>query len=161
MQLKQADKAQAQLEQMDRWLQDFKLLGGKKDPARTDARLYVYYWELRARAAEFQGRKQDAMAFYQNALLARLTAQQKPETGRKDELADSAHQLWKDLGGTEEGWQLWYGRPANELQSQATLTWQDTRESLPAFELADLSGKTWNLAALKGKIVYLTFWSTW
>ena len=161
LQLDQADKAQAQLEQMDRWLQDFKSLGGKENAARTDARLYAVYWGLRARAAELQGRKQDAMAFYQNALLARLTAQQKPETGRKDELADSARQLWKDLGGTEEGWQLWYGRPANELVSQATLTWQDTHEPLPAFELSDLSGKTWNLAALKGKTIYLNFWATW
>jgi hypothetical protein len=161
LQLEQADKAQAQLEQMDRWLQEFKLLGGKENPARTDARLYAVYWGLRARAADLQGRKQDAMAFYENALLARLTAQQKPETGRKDELADNAHQLWKSLGGTEEGWQLWYGRPANDLVSQATLWWEDTHEPLPAFELADLDGKTWNLAALRGKTIFLTFWATW
>ena len=161
LQLKQADKAQVQLEQMDRWLQDFKLLGGKENPARTDAQMYGAYWGLRARAADLQGRKQDAMAFYQNALLARLAAQQKPETGRKDELADNAHELWNRLGGTEEGWQLWYGRPANDLANQATLTWQDAHEPLPAFELADLSGKTWNLAALRGKTVFLNFWATW
>jgi hypothetical protein len=146
---------------MDRWLQEFKSLGGKVNAAKTDAGLYVVYWGLRARAAELQGRKQDAMAFYQNALQARLTAQQKPEAGRKDELADNAHQLWNHLGGTQEGWQLWYGRPANDLVSQATLTWQDAHEPLPPFELADLKGKTWNLAALKGKTIYLNFWASW
>jgi len=161
LQLTQADKAQVQLEQMDRWLQEFKSLGGKVNAAKTDAGLYVVYWGLRARAAELQGRKQDAMAFYQNALQARLTAQQKPETGRKDELADNAHRLWTNLGGTEEGWQLWYGRPANDLANQATLTWQEAHEPLPAFELADLHGKTWNLAALKGKTTFLNFWASW
>ena len=161
LQLKQADKAQAQLEQMDRWLQDFKSLPGKQNSARTDAGLYAVYWSLRARAADLQGREQDAMAFYENALLARLAAQQKPETGRKDELADNAHQLWKRLGGTEEGWQLWYGRPANDLANQATLRWQDAHEPLPAFELSDLNNKTWNLAALKGKTTFLTFWASW
>jgi hypothetical protein len=161
LQLKQADKVQVQLEQMDRWLQDFKLLPGKQNSAKIVAGLYAVYWRLRARAAELQGRDQDAMAFYENALLARLTAQQKPESGRKDELADNAHELWKSLGGTEEGWQLWYGRPANDLANQATLTWQEANEPLPSFELADLNNKTWSLPTLKGKTIFLTFWSTW
>jgi hypothetical protein len=161
LQLKQTEQAQVHLEQMDRWLQDFKLLPGKENSAKANAGLHAVYWRLRARAAELQDGKQDAMAFYENALLARLTAQQRPEPGRKDELADNAHQLWKGLGGTEEGWELWYGRPANDLANQTTLTWQDAHEPLPAFELADLNGKTWSLAALKGKTTFLTFWSTW
>jgi hypothetical protein len=161
LQMKQADKAQSQLAQMDQWLQDFKSLAGKQNPVKADARRYAVYWGLRARAAELQGRKLDAMGFYENALLARLTAQQKPESGEKDELADNAHQLWTTLGGTEEAWQIWYGRPANELANQATLTWKDTHDPLPAFELADLSGKTWNLASLKGKTTFLNFWASW
>jgi len=161
LQLKQADKAESQLEQMDRWLQEFKSLPGNRNSPKNVPRLCAVYWRLRAQAAELQDHKQDAMAFYESALLARLTAQQKPETGRKDELADSAHQLWKSLGGTEEGWQLWYGRPANDLVNQATLTWQEAKEPLPAFELTDLNQKTWSLAALKGKTTFLTFWTTW
>jgi hypothetical protein len=159
LQLRQAEQAQLQLEQMDRWLHDFKLLAGKQN--KTEARLDATYWRLRAGAAELGDRKQDAMAFYENALLARLTAQEKPESGRKDELADNAHDLWKRLDGTEEGWQLWYGRPANDLVNQATLTWQEVNEPLPAFELADLNNKTWSLTALKGKTIFLTFWASW
>jgi hypothetical protein len=114
-----------------------------------------------AREAELHGRKLDAMAFYENALLTRLDAQQKPETGMKDELADNAHQLWASLGGTDEGWKLWYGRRADALAQQATLTWEDANQPLAAFELADLSGKTWNMASLKGKVTFLNFWASW
>jgi len=32
---------------------------------------------------------------------------------------------------------------------------------LPAFELADLSGKTWRLNDLKGKVVLINLWATW
>jgi len=162
LQLKQPDKAQLLLSQMDARLQDLKSLAGdKQDRKKSYARRLASYWGLMARQAELHTRKLDAMAFYENALLTRLDAQQKPETGMKDELADNAQQLWASLGGTEEGWQLWYGRPANELANQATLTWQDANNPLPTFELADLSGKTWNNASLKGKVTFLNFWASW
>jgi cytochrome oxidase Cu insertion factor (SCO1/SenC/PrrC family) len=31
----------------------------------------------------------------------------------------------------------------------------------PAFSLPDLTGRTWNLADLRGKVVLLFFWATW
>jgi cytochrome c biogenesis protein CcmG/thiol:disulfide interchange protein DsbE len=31
----------------------------------------------------------------------------------------------------------------------------------PTFELVDMDGKTWSLAALRGKPVVLNFWATW
>ncbi|NTU43396.1 MAG: TlpA family protein disulfide reductase [Nitrospirales bacterium] len=31
----------------------------------------------------------------------------------------------------------------------------------PAFELRDLSGKSWKLSDLRGKVVLVTFWATW
>ncbi len=31
----------------------------------------------------------------------------------------------------------------------------------PAFELKDLDGKPWQLAALRGKVVAINFWATW
>ena len=113
------------------------------------------------RQAQLQNRRVDAMAFYENALLTRLDAQQKPETGMKDELADNARQLWAGLGGSDEGWKLWYGRRADALANMATLTWEDANQPLATFELADLSGKTWDLAALKGKTTFLNFWASW
>jgi hypothetical protein len=47
------------------------------------------------------------------------------------------------------------------LANQAGLTWEDASLPLPAFELADLSGKTWNVAALKGKVTFMNFWASW
>jgi hypothetical protein len=162
LQLKQPDKAQLGLAQMDERLDELKSLAGdKQDRKKNYAGQLATYWGLMAREAELHGRKLDAMAFYENALLMRLDAQQKPETGMKDELADNAHQLWAGLGGTDEGWKLWYGRRADALANQATLTWEDANQPLATFELADLGGKTWNVAALKGKVTFLNFWASW
>jgi hypothetical protein len=162
LQLKQPDKAQLLLAQMDERLEELKSLAGDKQDRKKDyAAQLATYWGLMARQAELHGRKLDAMAFYENALLTRLDAQQKPETGMKDELADNAHQLWASLGGSDEGWKLWYGRRADALANQATLTWEEASQPLAAFELADLSGKTWNMAALKGKVTFLNFWASW
>jgi hypothetical protein len=162
LQLKQPDKAQLVLSQMDERLEELKSLAGdKQDRKKTYFGQLAAYWGLMAREAESRGKKLDAMAFYENALLTRLDAQHKPETGMKDELADNAHQLWASLGGSDEGWKLWYGRRADALANMATLSWSDANEPLATFELADLSGKTWNMASLKGKTTFLNFWASW
>ena len=162
LELKQADKARLLLTQMDEWLQDLKsLVGDNQRHKKSYAGRLSAYWGQMAREAELRGRKLDAMGFYENALLTRLDAQQKPESGKKDELADNAHQLWSSLGGTDEGWRLWYGRRADALANQAGLTWEDANLPLPAFELADLSGKTWNVASLKCRVTFLNFWASW
>ena len=162
LQLKQPEKAQIELAQMDERLQELKSLAGDKQDRKKDWSVQVAaYWGLMARAAELQGRKLDAMAFYENALLTRLDAQKKPETGVKDDLADNAHQLWARLGGTDDGWKIWYGRRADALAKLATLTWEDANQPLPPFEIADLKGKTWGLASLRGKVTFLNFWAEW
>ncbi|MFZ0543438.1 MAG: hypothetical protein WAL96_18570, partial [Candidatus Sulfotelmatobacter sp.] len=130
LQLKQAAKAEPLLAQAEQRLQDLKLLADNDDGRKqTYARQLAHYWGLRAQEAELNGRKLDAMGFYENALLARLDAQVKPAGDEKDELAENAHQLWASLGGTESGWQLWYGRRANDLANRVMLAWR-TRISL-------------------------------
>jgi hypothetical protein len=162
IQSKQTDKAQAELAQLAQRLQDLKPLAGDKQNFKDQAtNQESAYWGLMARLAESEGRKLDAMAYYENALLDRLAAKQKPETGVKDELADNAQTLWKSLGGTDDGWTNWYGKQANELAQQATLTWEDANLPLPTFDLADLQGKTWQPVNLKGKVTFLNFWASW
>jgi thiol-disulfide isomerase/thioredoxin len=39
--------------------------------------------------------------------------------------------------------------------------WETPKKSLPSFELADLSGKTWRLKELNGKSVLIDVWATW
>ena len=162
LRLKQADKAQITLAQMDERLQDLKTLAGDKQSRKEDCwARESSYWGLMGRLAEFQDRKVDAMAYYENGLLKRLEAKQKPESGVKDELANNARTLWSSLGGTDEGWRVWYGRQADPLAQQANLTWEEANLPLPSFQLTDLHGKTWQVADLKGKVTFLNFWATW
>jgi len=162
IQLKQAGKARLALTRMEDALDAVKALVGDKQEYKKDYTTRVaFWWELMARAAELDGHDQDAMAFYEHALLSRLEAKAPPETGIKDEMGDGARRLWSKLGGSNEGWQLWYGRQADTLATQATLTWEDANQPLPAFELTDLKGKTWTQASLQGKITFLNFWASW
>jgi len=162
LRLKQAEKAQANLARLDEHLRELVSLAGDKASRKKDcSSRESAYWRLTARLAEIQDKKLDAMAYYERALLARLEAEEKPETGQKDELAENARKLWSDLGGTEEGWKNWYGRRADALAAATTLTWEDANQPLPSFELADLRGKTWSTADLKGKVTFLNFWASW
>ena len=162
IQLKQADKARLALVRMEDELQAADALVGDKAEFKKEytGRLATW-WGLMARTAEFQNHEQDAMAFYEHALLARFEAQQMPETGMRDEVAENARRLFTKLGGTNDGWQIWYGSRADKLASQTTLTWEEANQPLPSFELADLKGKTWTQASLKGKVTFLNFWASW
>jgi len=160
--LKQPTKARLVLTRMEDELQALKTAAGAKaDYTKDYTTRLATWWTLMAHTAELEGHDQDAMAYYEHALLTRFEAQQKPETGLKDEVADNAHRMWAKLGGSNEGWQLWYGRQADILATQATLTWEEANEPLPAFELTDLKGKTWTQASLKGKTTFLNFWASW
>jgi hypothetical protein len=43
------------------------------------------------------------------------------------------------------------------LAAQSHLTWEAVQDPLPPFQLADIHGKTWQLADLEGKVVFLNF----
>ena len=126
-----------------------------------DVKVVSSYWQNRARLAALEGRKADALAFYQQAL---FTRQRTPESyhGRlKDDLLDEAGAVWKDTGGTEVAWNVWKTPPAGQVQELAEGRWEKATKSMPAFELADLAGKTWRLKSLEGKSVLINVWATW
>ena len=162
IELKQAGKARLVLTRMADALEAVKpLVGDKAENKKAYTIRVAFWWELMAREAELEGHDQDAMAFYEHALLSRFEAKDPPETGIKDEMADGARRLWTKLGGSIDAWQLWYGRQADTLATQAGLTWEDASQPLPAFELTDLKGKTWTQASFKGKTTFLNFWASW
>lgn len=51
--------------------------------------------------------------------------------------------------------------PALSAQAQYRLSPWPTGKAQPPLAAQDLLGKTWNLDALKGRVVLLNFWATW
>jgi thiol-disulfide isomerase/thioredoxin len=116
------------------------------------------YWVKMASVAEAQGRKLDALACYQNAL---AIPHEHSGVDKKDEdPAKAARQLWGSLGGTDEGWQAWLAQRAPSTTNADETNWTKQDKPLPDFTLADLSGRTWRLDDLKGKVTFVNAWST-
>src|ERR1043166_4300072 len=100
---------------------------------------------------------------YQTALALRPRSAS-PKVGGKDQLNENAQRLWKELGGTEQGWQAYLAR--NELskskpEAAEVATWDAKNTLLTDFELTDLKGRNWKLADLKGKVAFINLWATW
>lgn len=123
-------------------------------------------WEARAELAEAGGRPADAVAYLLRA--ASATPSERPywlQGPRPDEARARAAELWAGLGGSEEGLAALEGAAAGGAGEGAALAdfspWVEASEPLPPFELADLSGKVWKLADLRGKTVFANAWATW
>ena len=123
------------------------------------------YWERLGSLAELEGRGMDALVFYQNALVVRPQPRKGMPRRPKDELAEKARALWKQYGGTNEGWQAWLSR--KQLDASAVgapdllALWTRLKKPLPEFELTDLGGNKWTLDDLKGKVTFANVWATW
>jgi thiol-disulfide isomerase/thioredoxin len=118
------------------------------------------YWNARAILAEMEGRNTDALAFYQKALFLR-----EPPKKRFGEVNDvlmaDARRLWTAAQGSDDAFAIW-SKPDNSTKSElAEGRWEKPEKDLPAFELADLQGKTWKLTQLEGKKVLINIWATW
>ncbi|HEU4508921.1 MAG TPA: redoxin family protein [Pyrinomonadaceae bacterium] len=159
--LKQPEKAREVLVKI------FQLSSSNKQLNDTQKRAYAYdqtvYWRTVGKVAEVEQRKLDALMAYQTALTFRLAA---PTTGpgKKDELSESAQRLWKELGGTDQGWNAYLARNVvdkSKVGSAEVATWDSKNITLPEFELSDLQGRKWSTADLKGKVAFINFWATW
>ena len=130
-------------------------------PIPADAKVVSGYWQNRARLAALEGRKADALTFYQQALFTRESTP-KPYRGRlQDDLIEESRAVWNDTGGSELAWNIWKAPPAGKTQELAEGRWEKGTKTMPAFELADLSGKTWRLKTLEGKSLLINVWATW
>ena len=119
------------------------------------------YWLRRARLAAIEGPQQDALGYYQIALRTRPKPPSYESGKLTDELGDEAHALWTKLGGTEVAWAAWSAPTTGNATKADDARWEKPTKALPTFELADLSGKTWSVKSLNGKVVLINLWATW
>jgi cytochrome c biogenesis protein CcmG/thiol:disulfide interchange protein DsbE len=117
-------------------------------------------WMVKAKWADLNGRKLDALLMYRAALYARPRDLQ-PPAGEPNEIAENCDRLWKELGGTAEGENLWARKENGAEASSADGEWEKPAKELPAWQLPDLDGKTWKLVSLQGKTVLINVWASW
>ena len=142
----------------------------KKEPREkaTDQqkRSYAYsagvYWRTIAKVAEAEQRKLDALTAYQTALSVRPKSSN-ASAGTKDEVMENTQRLWKELGGTDQGWRAYLARADAKGRPEAAeiATWDTKNTVVAEFDLMDLEGRKWSLADLKGKVAFINFWATW
>jgi thiol-disulfide isomerase/thioredoxin len=128
----------------------------ESNPPENKRYLSVYWWN-RARLASLDNHKQDALAYYQLALQTR----DEPPKAWRGKLRDDELDEAKELGGTETAWAVWSKPPAGRDEELTEGRWEKPKKELPAFELADLTGKTWRLKELGGKTLLINLWATW
>ena len=104
-----------------------------------------------------KGHKPDALLYYSEAF-REFPGDSSAET--------HAHQLWKELGGTEEGFNAWTSTiarvdrtppPTNEDRSP----WTTMNKPLTDFHGADTNGRVGAAQDLKGKTTLINIWATW
>ncbi len=121
------------------------------------------YYDYMARLAVEEGRKLDAVTYYGSAARAWKTTF---PSGTPTRLTRPAEAIWKELGGTNEGWQHWLDQLSAAPSSGSNALpqpgqWTKLERPLPEFEITDLQGKTWKKASLNGKTAFINLWATW
>ena len=131
------------------------------DKARF-ADLAAPYWFLRGLYSEKEGRKMDALVDYRNALA--LYPPRRPRPDRRNEVMTSAERLWKELGGTAQGWNDWAAESSLAAfygGSGGSAAWSKLAESSPDLMFTDALGNRWNPRDLAKKTTFVTMWASW
>lgn len=139
-----------------------KAIRGEIESSPPEAKkLQSDYWRNRGLLAEIENRKQDALTYYQMALQTRVDIPKWDQGKLRDDLRDDARALWKQLGGSEAAWSVWENAPGSSGAALTEGRWEVAKKQMPSFELSDLSGKTWRLKELNGKVLFINVWATW
>jgi thiol-disulfide isomerase/thioredoxin len=142
----------------------------ERDTLASTPGAHARYWRVRARVAEADQHPPDALAYWRLAVQhadTRTAARTIPQDRA------SLDHLWRTLGGSDDALALWLapaqaspGTPALAAatptpEKTATTGWDSASDALPPFSLTDLSGRTWSLADLSGKTLFINVWATW
>lgn len=126
----------------------------------TDVTFHTWYWANRARLARVDARNADALAYYQLALQSRTDKPRAFRGKTTDDLDDEIRAYWKQAGGSDVAFAVW-SKPLARIPELAGTHWDKPSKPLPDFELTDLSGKSWRLQQLNGKVLLINVWATW
>ena len=91
-------------------------------------------WNVIARFAELEGRKLDALLMYRAAIEAVPSNYRAP---KKEEIAGNIERLWKELGGSAAGRELWE-KKGKKIEVAMEGRWEQPNKPLPPWELMDL-----------------------
>lgn len=114
-----------------------------------------------AALARHEKRTADALAICQAAVRALSGSPGAPRELESSEPGRMAREIWKDAGGTNEGWQMWIATARPSASKEDASKWAPMTKTLPDLSALDRAGKTWTLANLKGKTTLLNVWATW
>ena len=126
------------------------------------AELAAQYWFERGLYAETDHRKLDALVDYRNAI--GLFPPRRWSTDRRDEVMASAERLWKDIGGSTQGWSDWAAQSplsgfyAGNGESES---WSKLAKSSPDLVFKDALGNSWSPQELAKRTTFITLWASW
>ncbi len=126
------------------------------------AEMEAQFWFVSGLYAEKAGRKMDALVDYRNALSQ--FPPRRPSPDRRDEVMASAQRLWKELGGTAQGWNDWAAHSSLatfDAGLGASSAWTKLAAASPALVLTDSLGHSWKPQELAKKTTFVTLWASW
>jgi thiol-disulfide isomerase/thioredoxin len=117
------------------------------------------FWYLKGLLAEAERRKTDALIDYRNSIST--FPPRRPSPDRREQVMQSAQRLWKELGGTTQGWNDWAAHSSLrdfDAGSGATNAWM----KLPAdLTFTDVLGRQYKPKDLATKTTLVTLWASW
>jgi thiol-disulfide isomerase/thioredoxin len=160
IQLKDFDLARLTLSRLRTWLDtDYKKYYEQSPVNFPDHE--GRYLNLMGRLAQSEGRKLDALAYYQQVIANPWYAR---EYGGP---VEKARALFKELGGSDETWAVWskvqpwpIGKP-DVPRGWPIMAWSALNRPLPEMHVTDAAGRIWTLADFKGKTTFVFLWATW
>ena len=123
-------------------------VNASSDSKARYADLAAQFWFVHGLYAEKKGRKMDALMDYRNALA--FYPARRPQPDRREEVWASAERLWKELGGTPQGWNDWAAQSSLVGfygGSGGSAAWSRLAESSPDLTFTDALGNRWNHAS--------------
>ena len=117
------------------------------------------FWYLKGLFAEAERRKTDALIDYRNSIST--FPPRRPQPDRRDQVMQAAQGIWKDLGGTRQGWNDWASHSSLrnfDAGSGETNAWTKLPNDLT---FTDVLGRHYDPKELATKTTLVTLWASW